>query len=153
MGSRPSVPSHAHMAKLYAVETIKRTVSIYIIYIRTKTKESHALATIFKKKCCYFFIIYRSELCFSYLLQCQVSCHDIIDKGLLLTRKLARVLVVQLKSSHRRSYDLHHDLTVTEYLCYRYLFIYGSHNPVLLPSLMSYPLILVVNVLFPDTSS
>ena len=45
MGSRPFIPSHAHMARLYAVETIKQTVSIYV---RTKTKESHALAIITK---------------------------------------------------------------------------------------------------------
>jgi hypothetical protein len=40
------------------------------------------------------------------------SCQDVLDRGLLLTRKLLNqgFLLVKLKSSHRKFYGRHHDL-------------------------------------------
>jgi hypothetical protein len=49
------------------------------------------------------------------------SCQDVLDRGLLLTRKLLNqgFLLVKLKSSHRKFYGRHHDLVdAMEYLCH-----------------------------------
>ena len=70
------------------------------------------------------------------------SYQDFLDIGLLLTRKLLNqwFLYVKLKSSLRKFYGHHHDLTVMKYLCHKRPPIFatcGKHFPVL-SSFMTY---------------
>ena len=74
-------------------------------------------------------LIWYSRACGSY--------HDLLDRGLLLTRKLLNqgFLVVKLKSSLRKCYGRHHDLVnCTEYMCHKWPWIWSvccNHNVVL----------------------